>query len=154
VSLTKPTRLRVLEEFQRRLAQIHGDGFHTNAGHKVFVGESPELGEDDPVEAIAVLPLDDQIVHHQKKLQVLWPIEVHALTRVDPVKAWQAVELIVGDIKVALELDDREFDGDIAFPGLERLSGTRTRPRESGSRTVGVVLPYLVRVQEVWGNPT
>jgi len=149
-------RLRVLEEFERRLSAIHGSGFETNAGHAVYLGDAPQLGPDDPEQAIAILPGVEDPRWIAKQLLVLWPIEIHALAKADlggGGKSWKAVERVIADIKRAVELEDRTFGGLLRRDSIER-GAVRSREREPGNTTVGAIVPYIVRILEVWGDPT
>lgn len=148
------TRRLVLEAFAARLELIQaGDEFETDAGRAVYIGVAPELGPDDPAQAIAILPADEDPRWQANKVLILWPIEVHALARASLLQPWIVVEQIVADIKRALELEDRTLGG-LLLPNAFERGAVHARPRESGSLVVGAVVPYTVRVLEMWGDPT
>lgn len=145
-------RQLILEEFRRRLRAIKTEaGFDTNCGDTVMLGFSPELGPDDPDQAIAILSGEDALAWHGQNIHVKWPIEVHALAKVDLDEPWIAIEQVVSDIKRAVELEDRRL-GRLVKPFLERVS-VRTLPREPGSTTAGAAVTYLVPLTEAWGDP-
>lgn len=153
MSADLPIRLLVLKEFERRCQAIHGSGFHTAAGHAVHLGLLPGMGPDDPDEAIAIIPGEEDPRWNAKQVLVLWPIEIHALAKATVRKPWEAVERVIADIKRAVELEDRTFGGLLRRDSIER-GAVRAAEREPGSTTVGALVPYTVRILEVWGNPT
>ena len=64
---------------------------------------------------------------------------------------WILIEAMLGDVKRAMELSDRTLGG-LVQRQIER-GATRILPRESGARTVGVMVPYVVPFTERWGAP-
>jgi hypothetical protein len=76
---------------------------------------------------------------------------VAALAKADLDDPYLAVEAVLGDIKRAIELEDRSLGGLVD----QRFERGRTRPfeREEGSTAVGVIVPYIVPYYESWGAP-
>jgi hypothetical protein len=145
-------RQRIIEAMEARLQVIYvRDGFNTDAGDRLFVGEVPQLGESDPDEAIALVIGDDDPTIAGPGFLIGLPLEVHALCKVTVEDPWTRIESLIEDIKRAVELEDRRFDG-LLTSHLER-GATQTRPRESESLTAGVVIPYRAQYKEAWGAP-
>jgi len=140
-----------------RLERITKDnGFSTDAGRQIFVNESPDLGPDDPTDAVALVSREDIVAWQAGKLLIRWPIEVQGLAKVvDPQEVWRAfleAEAVAADIKRAIELDDRTLGGLLVARGIERVS-TRVIPRDPGGTTVGAAVSYVLVMEETWGNP-
>lgn len=144
-------RRAILEAFLARLQGITvANGYATNAGLQVFLNETPELGEDDPPTAIAVVVDDDAPGYQGEKVFITLPLEVNALAAANLTSPWLTAEDVLGDIKKAVEID-------VQLAGLlqwrmERGS-TQTAKREPGSTTVGVAVTYRLPYREVWGHP-
>jgi hypothetical protein len=145
-------RQRIIEAFLTRvLAIATADGFDTDAGRTVFLGEAPQLGESDPSEAIALVVGDDQVKYQGVNLLIALPISIQALAKADLEQPWLAAEAVLGDIKRAVELADRTLGG-LVQRQFERGT-TRALPRVPGSTTVGIVIEYQAPYVEAWGNP-
>lgn len=145
------TREAILAALMTRVQAITiAHGYATDAGDQVFLGEAPQLGENDPPTAIALVVEDDD-VNSQGFLTVTLPIAVQALAKADLDAPWLAIEAVLGDVKRAIEQDDRSLGG-VLKGELERGS-TRTVPRAPGSSTVGVSVTYRCRYVELWGAP-
>lgn len=146
-------RKQILEQLFARVQLIRTEhGYKTDAGRLVFLGEAFELGPDDPDVAIAIVVLDDDPTQRAEKVHIDLPIDFRALAKADQDQPWLAVEDIIGDIKRAVEQEDRTLGKLVNHPGLERRP-TRTLPRAPGSETVGASLVYLAPYSEVWGAP-
>lgn len=148
-------RKSILEVLVGRLEAIRtSSGFDTDAGAKVYFGEVPALGESDPDQAIALVPGVEepqwQVDGHAMRVRL--PVHVAAIAKADLAEPHAAIESLIGDIKRAIELEDRTLGGLISFP-MER-GVVQAMPRESGSTTVGATLTYLVAWKEGWGNPS
>lgn len=143
-------RLDILLALQTLVATITIEGgFQTDAGATVFLGEVPELGEDDANQAIALLVGDDEPGADR---MVVLPVTVVALVDVEQLDApWLALEAVLGDIKKAIETEDRTLGG--LLKGQLTRGQTQTFPREAGSRTLGVGVTYRAPYLEVWGQP-
>lgn len=129
------------------------NGFETNGGELVFVGEASALGADDPDQALAVVIGDEDLAWQLpgKAFLPALPIAVRALAKADSDAAWMTVEALVGDIKRAMEVGDPMLGGLLTYP-LERGS-VQTLRREVGAETVGAAVTYRVRWKESWGAP-
>lgn len=138
----------ILLELRERVGKVKkADGYQTDAGLAVFVGETPQLGPDDPSEAIAVVPLDAEPLPNRMEI---WPIEFQALVKADVNQPYLAAVAILDDIVKAVELDDRTLGG--LVKQIE-IGTQRTLPREPGSAVVGVVQLYRLSRTRVWGLP-
>lgn len=148
-------RQRLLEAVLARLQAITvANGFQTNAGDNVFLGVAPEFGPDDPSAAIAVAVGEEVPRFQQANLLIGLPIAIQALVNLekdDLDQPWLMVEAVIADIKTAIELEDRTFDGLVAMR-IERGS-VLTIPREPGSTTVGAQVTYIAPYIEGWGTP-
>lgn len=146
-------RQQVLAVLATRLqaARLDND-FRTDAGSTVFLGETPDLGPDDPKEAIAIVPQEDAPRVAGRGYLIGWPVSIQALSQACLDDAWSRIEMVLADIKQAIELDDdRRLDG--LLTGAMERGVTRTLPREPGSLTVGVEVMYLLQIKESWGTP-
>lgn len=145
-------RQAIVEAVLARLQAIRSeDGFATDAGQAVFLGETPQLGPDDPNEAIAIVIGEDTIGYQGENLLVILPLEVQALAKAELDQAYLAVERVLGDIKTAIELTDRTLGG-LVRRQIER-DVTVTLKREPGMAVVGVSVTYRCPYIEAWGNP-
>ena len=85
-----------------------------------------------------------------KSMQRL-PVGIAVLAKADLDEPWLAVEQTLGEVKRAVELEDRSL-GHLLKQPLER-AGTQTLEREPGSETVGLITTYLCFYAEPWGEP-
>lgn len=146
-------RQAILEKFQARLAQIsQANGFATDGGQTLFLGETPELGEGDPDSAIAIVVGDDTTPFVGEHVQIKLAVLIQAIVKVDVSEPWVLVEQLLGDIKRAIETADRTLDGLLKRQRIER-GPTRTIERPIGSAIAGVSVTYTVPYAEQWGNP-
>ena len=147
-------RQSILETLVARVELIlTSNGFDTDAGQKVHFGEIPEIGPDDPAQLIAVVVGVEQPLwmQHGLKAQIMLPVSIAAIVNADLSRPYLAVEQVIGDIKRAVELEDRYLGGLLQWP-FER--GTvQTLQRESGSTSVGASVSYVFRFEEGWGVP-
>lgn len=135
-------RRQIIEAVRDRLQAIRpDDGYETDAGARVFVGVEPELGPDDPINAIVIVVGDSvpQMQNGAGLVQEPLPLEIQALTRTDVEDPLLASETLLHDCQRAIE-------GDLTLGGLVksklRLGPTRVVPREPGMTTVGVSVTY------------
>lgn len=139
-----------------RVAVIQvANGYQTDAGVLVVLGEAPQLGPDDPDTAIAIVPGEEQTRWVREHVFVRLPIDVQAVVKSDLTNlatAWWTVEQVIADIKRAVETSDRMLDRLLPPPGLERAL-TRALQREPGLTTIGAAVTYLTEFGEVWGDP-
>lgn len=141
-------RSLILQALKARVSTIlTANGFATDAGLAVFVGETPQLGKDDPDAAIAIVPLD---ATPEANRMESWPIELQALAKADLAAPYLSAFDILGDIVSAVELPDRTLGGLVKHIDV---GPQRTLPREAGSTTVGIVQEYRISRVRVWGNP-
>jgi len=133
------------------VAAIHvADGFASDAGDTVLVGPI-QLGPDDPATALTLLPEDEVSPHQGAAFFVELPIEIQALARQGTDQAWLTVEAMVGDIKRAIELDDRTLGG--LLPQPLRRGTIRVLERPPGATDVGLGITYVAGYKESWGAP-
>lgn len=145
-------RQTLLELIRTRLQGIHvNDGFFTDAGATVFLGEKPELGENDADVAIAVLVGDESGRRQGKAIFVELPIEIQALAKADLDEPWVASEQLLSDIQRAIEVEDELMHAN--DKRAIEIGPTRTLPREAGSSTVGLGVTYIVKFGRAWGQP-
>jgi hypothetical protein len=149
------TRRRlILEAIKTRLEAIRtADGFDTNLGRQVFLGEATELGPDDPEQAIKVVVGLDLIRWQSPghAFLITLPIGIWAVAKADVTQAWLASESVIGDVKRAIELEDRTLGGLLTSP-FER-GQTQALERPPGSTTIGIGIGYMLLYKEGWGTP-
>jgi hypothetical protein len=139
-----------LAELRTRLQQITvANGFNTDAGDLVFLGERPALGPDDPAAAVAIVVGPDEPTFQGPKIILVLPVQVEAHVREDVADPWLQVEAVIEDIKTAVELD-HDLGGRVN--DLRRGSVTPL-DREDGSTTVGAGIEYRLVIAEQWGTP-
>jgi hypothetical protein len=86
-------RQLILAELADRLAGItQSEGYNTDAGLNIVVGETPELTKDDPPDALAIIIGDDVKTKDGQRVFLVLPIEFQAVVRVDVANAWLRVE--------------------------------------------------------------
>jgi len=146
------TREAAIGELRDRLEAITmANGFATDAGALIFLGESPTLGPDDPTAAIAIEVQEDIPSFQGEHVVVTVPVDIQAIVKADADEPWMTVEAIVTDIKTAVETD-RDLGGTLIARGLMR--GTvRPLDREPGSQYVGAAVQYRLLMKESWGSP-
>lgn len=162
--MTEPTRAskrrRILEAIKARLeAIVEGDRndrgavFETNLGQAVYLEETPALGPDDANAAIAIVVDEDELLFGNENTLMRLPLQIQALAYAELESPWVVVEMVIADIKRAIELNDRSLDGLAAKnKGIER-GETRGLERQDGSLVVGAYVRYWVPYLEGWGTP-
>jgi hypothetical protein len=146
-------RQSIIGALRTRLEAITVDnGFQTDAGARIYTGQAPSQGPDEPTAALAIVAGDDSTGHQGEHVVVTWPLQVVALVKADVDEPLLALEAVVADIKTAVELADRTFGGLLVARGLTR-GNTRVLPREDGSEYVGASVEYQVVFAERWGEP-
>lgn len=144
-------RQQVLAAIEARLLVIlRANGYQTDAGVAVYLGEAPPLGPDDPPAAIAIVVRDDIPSDQGDVVHVVQPLELQALANVSCQRPWQTVEAVLADLTRAIEIEDRGAGG-LLVRDLVR-GRTRTLLREVGTTTVGVGREYRVTYAERWGG--
>jgi hypothetical protein len=126
------------------------NGYDSDAGAAVYIGAAPELGPNDPDYAIAIVP-GDELTVEDGRLSNTFPVEVQAIGKSGAADAWINLELLVGDIKHAIELPDRTLGS--VLKGVMKRGPTRTLERPPGSTTIGVGIFYTCPYLDEWGNP-
>ncbi|KKM71003.1 hypothetical protein LCGC14_1434960 [marine sediment metagenome] len=143
----------VIRALRDRLAAISvTNGYNTNAGQKIFLGETPTIGPNDPAASLAVVVGTDDSRFQGEHVVVALPVEVQAIVKADVSDPLLTIEAVIADIKRAVELPDRTFGGLLVNRGLKRGS-TRPFERESGSEFVGAAVEYIATLAEGWGAP-
>lgn len=151
-------RQLILREVKRRLQAITvANGFNTDAGLSVRMGFIPMLGPDDVRQVIAIIPREDQVIPSGGlSLSLRLPIDIHALVDAAEQEPWESVELMLTDLKRAMELPDLSLGGMVHggnnIHGLHRGT-TEVFERRSGTDPIGAVVTYVAPYAEVWGNP-
>jgi hypothetical protein len=141
-------RQRIIEALATRLELIQTDnGFNTDAGSMVFLGEDPTFGPDDPGVALTISVGDATEARHQLLMEM--PLEIVALVSADISAPLLAIEQVIADIRTAVETDDRTLDGECKQ--ITR-GAIRALPRESGFTVVGASVEYIALYSEVWGE--
>lgn len=150
-------RQTLLEQLYRaRLQAIQiANGYATDAGSHVFLGEATGFGSDDALTAIVIVVGDDELVKAQGRAIFLrLPVEIQCLATVEPGRLsepWAVIEEILGDVKKAMEQDDELLHGNDKRSMARGV--TRVLPREPGSTSVGAAITYTLGYQEFWGQP-
>jgi len=151
---TQSARERILDALVQRLSAINGVApFQTELGTKIYLGEVPGLGPDDPIEALVLIPDDETIEHQKLNLQIDWAIVIGAVVRSDADRPWARVEHAIADIKRAVELTDRRLGIPADVNNPIKRGATRVFERPEGSHVVGAGVTYIVPYVESWGMP-
>lgn len=135
------------------------NGYRTDLGLNVLVGELPRFGPDDPKQVLAVLPQEDRIEGEwqEGKIPILWPIDIAVLVSPELDKPWVIVEAGLFDVKKAMETGDRTLSGLLKGgknnPGGLLRGSTETFKRMAGSEAVGALITYAFPYWEVFGDP-
>lgn len=142
-------RQQILEAFAALLQVIEIDnGYQSNAGRAVYLGEAPTLGEPtDPEVALAIVVYDTVVEPNRMELL---PLEVQGVAKADLEAPYLAAETVLADVCQAVE------GADLTLGGLIKrmdVGITRALPREDGSTTVGFGQTYLLRRVREWGQP-
>jgi hypothetical protein len=145
----------------RRLRLIRkSGGFRTDVGMNVHWGYVPQFGENDPKQVIALLVGEDEIASsfHGGKLSIRLPLNVAVIVSPDLKEGHpgEAVELMLADVKEAMELDDNSM-GDLLIGGnnVTGLHRGTTEPfeRTQGTDAIGVQITYTAPYSESYGRP-
>lgn len=158
-------RQAAIAELVRRLEFItKANGYNTDAGEHIFLGEAPAFGEGDPPEALAILIDDDSPQTNGGVVRTRTPIEIWAVVPAGFEDPLLAIEAIITDIKEAVEI---EADGSI-----DRFLGTVTEAgqpygtlprgiergvvqavkRDPGGTYVRAAVEYVAYFEETWGG--
>ena len=151
-------RIGALTELKRRLEQITiTNGFSTDAGKNVLLGENAKLGPDDPETAIAIVVGSSTEEHlgFSKVIVSRVGLSLQAFAKAAPADGadpFLVAEDVVADIKRAAELEDRTLNGYCSNPGFSRASVTPAKRLEA-SEYVGAKVDYSLTFEEAWGRP-
>ena len=161
---TPSKRQRILEAIRCRLVEIRVEnGFQTDLGFNVLLGEVPAFGPDDPEQVLAILPREDQVDAQQlggrtgTKLFIELPVDISVIVSARAQRPAAIAEAGLSDVKQAMELADMTLNG-LLSGGRDHPEGLRrgtTEPfeRRTGSDAVGFSITYGCRYQETWGQP-
>lgn len=145
-------RQDVIEEVRTRLEEITtANGYQTNAGNLILMGQTPALSESDPEQALAVTVGQDTVGYQGEDVQVTLPVMIFALVRADLDDPYLAAEAVLADIKKAIETD-HNLGGLLKARGLVRGSTTAAL-RDPASEFVGGSVFYEMMFAEKWGAP-
>jgi len=134
-----------------RLAEITAaNGYSSDAGLKLFIGEQPVMGPSDPEASIAVVVRPDEPGYQGENVDIILPVGLQAIVK-STAGAWVTIENTIADIKRAVETD-HDLGGTLKPRGLVR-GVTRPLDRESGSEYVGAEVEYRLNYGERWGQP-
>ena len=152
-------RRQILEALKARVIQItKNNGYLTDAGKLVLLGEHPDITPEDLEVAIAFVIGSDDFDQElyigdggpADVLSIRLPVGIAAIARADLDNPLLALEDVLHDIKKAVEVDDRTLGGLVA----DILRGpTVAHDREEGSDIVGVSVTYYLLYSETWGSP-
>ena len=146
------TRQSALAVLQARLSQIRiSNGYNTDAGARLFIGEQPVLGPSDPLASLAIVVRGDEPGHQGENVVVKLPVGIQAIVRADAEDPWKTIEEIIEDIKRAVEID-HDLGRLLILRGLGR-GETQPLDRESGGTFVGAEVEYRLTFIEGWGTP-
>jgi hypothetical protein len=146
-------RLDALLAIKGRLAQIAtSNGYETNAGALVFIGEVVIVGESDPDSALGIVIGDDSLGPQGERVVSSIPIEIQALVKVVDDQPLVTVESVIADIKKAVEQQDRTLGGLLINRGLERRQ-TKVAPRDPNIPYAAATVGYEMQMFEPWGAP-
>ncbi len=146
-------RRDVIAAIVSRLEEIEvANGYNTDAGQNVYLGEAPALGPDDPAAVLAVVLADEELGNQGENVVVTLPVDVQAIVKVTIATPHVTLEEMIEDIKIAIEQVDRTLGGLLVRRGLTR-GPVRSLPREDGSEFVGAAVQYLAIFAEKWGAP-
>jgi len=179
VSVSSKRQL-ALADLKTRLGFItKANGFSSDAGNTIFLGEIKKLGPSDGDSALAIFvgssePPDSGRFTTGGLVRSKVPIHIHAIAKVprdsSPLEVFEG---LLADIKQAVEVEGNDplhpegaawkdrylgvIEGTTPSPatlsrGLERDSET-VHFEEGGSVITGVTVTYLMFLEEKWGQP-
>jgi hypothetical protein len=161
--MTSKRELALLD-LRARLSWISEQhGYNSNAGKTISMGEQITLGPDDPPAALSIVVGQDSPTVEGGMVRSDVPVEIQAFVPADLAAPLLALERLIADIKVAVEIEgndqnaglgasvDRALNGTLPR-GLTRGS-TRSIPREDGTTVVGASIMYILAFEEGWGKP-
>jgi hypothetical protein len=145
-------RQDAINELVNRLTGITiAEGFSTDAGASVLLGEQPTFGPADAIASIAVVIGADEPKFQAENVLVDLPVAVQLYVKAGESAPWNIIEGLISDVKTAVETD-HNLSGTLVHRGLVRGSVT-PMDRETGSEFVGAVVEYRLQYLEGWGSP-
>jgi len=150
-------RRAALTEFRRRLTLItKANGYNTDLGKTLFVGERPKLGPDDPPESVEMVIQKDEPSFQGENIVITLPVFVEiVITGPTSGTPWEAREKAIEDVKKAIETDH-----DLTAPGEKRgtllrngLERGPVQPFDQESILIGATIEYRLMYSEIWGQP-
>lgn len=150
----RSVREQVADALMERVLEIQKvNGFNTDAGVTVVLGQKVRPGESDPDTVLQVTVGVETVATWQAgKVFYKIPYVFEVISRAGRAESWRDAERLLQDVKRAVELPDTTLDGLLEHPGLER-SPARTLERDPGAEDVGIEITYFACVQESWGSP-
>jgi len=147
-------RQDIFVNLRARLAEIQvANGYNTDAGLHILMGEVPHETLDDAAASLAVTVRDDEPGSQLEQVVVTLAVQVHGTMKVlDTAAPLDSIEALVADIKTAVEQPDRTLGGTLVARGITRGS-TQVFERSAGSEVVAVAVTYNLVFAEAWGNP-
>jgi len=139
-------RQQILEALIARMQEIQiANGYATDAGLAVHIGDVPLFGADDPTEVIVIVAQETR--PGANRVEIL-PVEFQAVATVALDQPYLAAEAVLSEITRAMEVEDRTLGGLVKDM---TIGPTRLLAREPGSTTVGVGQLYDLTYVRPWG---
>lgn len=149
---TPSWRVTLLQAVVARLCAIRIEqGYETDAGRRVYLGEQIDLSSDDPPTAIAVVVNDSRPAERGGFVAELLTVECQAIAKADLESPYLAAEWVLRDITAAMEQADRTLGS--LLKGEMQVGPVRVVPREPGMTTVAVGISYHLPYTRQWGIP-
>ena len=146
-------RYSFLAALRTRLEQITvANGFNTDCGSSILMGEDPIFGPADPESYVAIVVGEDTPHHQAENVASVLSIGIQAIVKADSEAPLLLIEAVIEDIKRAVELEDRTF-GRLLSKGTFVRGATRPLERAAGAEYVGAVVEYRGQLVEGWGTP-
>ncbi len=95
---------------------------------------------------------NDEIATEEGRISNAFVVEVQAIGKAAAADAWINLELLIGDLKKAIENPNDRTLGSI-LKGIMKRGPTRTIERPPGAETFGVGIFYTCPYVDEWGNP-
>jgi len=147
--------LRSLYELETRLTDVRtANGYHTNAGARVFLGRT--FLQQGDVPALTIRPGEDEgdVEVNASLYQETVAYEIHGICEADPDRPFEAGHQLAADIRRAIyrarTVDFEDLDGTAARiePG-----GTVVNEADAGSSYCEVTVALRLTYTERFGEP-
>lgn len=143
--------LLALKERLRTIKKL--DGFTSDAGDFVTIGEPPDVQPDQYPPAAIVITVQDTAPRYEGRgVFIEMPVDIEATVVVEDDEPYITAEGVLGDIITAVELIDDLTIGGLLKSPIEMVS-VRTAPREPGSNVVAIVATYRCFYTRMRGQP-